>query len=178
MTGMTGMSKCPSESKLSHHLSLRHQRPESPAQTHHFGGKLKIADFHDIRLRQEPPLWKWSEICFIWRSIGGVADWLYQSPDVFRINHERLPRHCKYCFTIVYDVTRHDRNRVFSGYTVIVSPFYATLFWPSFERKYSDHYCLSMETTSSQSCDINWLVFLHWRIKSSRICRVSNRLQT
>jgi hypothetical protein len=38
------------------HLCLRHQRPESHAQTHHFGGKVKVADFHDIRFRQEPPL--------------------------------------------------------------------------------------------------------------------------
>jgi hypothetical protein len=36
-------------SKLSDHLCLRHQRPESHAQMHHFGGKVKIADFHDTR---------------------------------------------------------------------------------------------------------------------------------
>jgi hypothetical protein len=33
---------------------------------------------------------------------------------------------------------------------------------PSFSairEKYSNHYCLSMQTTSSQSCDINWLFF-------------------
>jgi hypothetical protein len=44
-------------------------------QTHQFGGKVKISDFHDNRNRQEPPLRKWYEKSFIWRSDRGRGRW-------------------------------------------------------------------------------------------------------
>jgi nickel-dependent lactate racemase len=45
---------------------------------------------------------------------------LFRPPAVCRMNHERLPRHCKYCVIIVDDVTRPE-------YTVYIVPHHFVL---------------------------------------------------
>jgi hypothetical protein len=47
-------------------------------------------------------------------------------PAVVRMDHERLPRRCKYCDTIIDDVTWPEY-----GILSIASPLSATLFWPN-----------------------------------------------
>jgi hypothetical protein len=85
--------------------------------------------------------------------------WSHRLPPTdVRMNHERLPWH-SLCRATSSMTSRGQMWHMLN----ITSSFSATLFWPNFQslrEKYSDRYWLSMQTstTSSQSCDINWLV--------------------
>jgi hypothetical protein len=93
--------------------------------------------------------WKWKS-----RSKVTVPRW---SIDCHHPSFRWITNDCHCIVNIVLQssMTSHVQN-------MVPSSFPATLFWPGLQElreKYSDHYCLSMQTTSSQSYDMNWLVF-------------------
>jgi hypothetical protein len=78
-----------------------------------------------------------------------------------------------------YDVVVYFRGSIETRIWYTEYRFSATSFWPSVQElreKYSDRFCLSMQTTrpSSQSCDINWLVLCTDESKQNLPC--SNQL--
>jgi hypothetical protein len=103
----------------------------------------------------------WNEFVNMERVGGTSLSWNERDllhrlpPTAVQMNHERLPRHGLYFATS----SMTSRSQIWHMLN-ITSSFLATLFKPNFQllrEKYSDRYWLSMQTSSSQSCDINWL---------------------
>jgi hypothetical protein len=88
-------------------------------------------------------------------------------PTTVRMNQERQPRSA---FNVLHRRWRHEAK--YGIYWIYSRFILSHIVLAKLQEKYSDRYRLSMQTTSSQSRDINWPVICTDGWNPSSICRV------